>query len=251
MTLPPSPISRRIAAPFAVLLTLVALAIAGPATALATSPGCASHPHTLAAKNGGKVWRSGSSLFGCTTAYGPSFGHAPRSSKLGPWAPGTKVAFDGLTAVWTLPKPAGDRVWADDLESGKRWLTGTRIVPGSAGQHFSEGRVQRLLLTDQAAAWITTDGQAVLALHDPAGETPSPVGALAAPLSANKQLLLVGNYPDVGASFLAAGAKLEIVDGDGDECGGVDSYRLTVQPDPAGPRLGATWDGYWEVRHCG
>jgi hypothetical protein len=250
MTLPTHSILRSVAACAAAVLALCALSAAAPAASLAASRSCAARPHTVAARSGGKVWHSGASLFGCTTAYGPSLGHTPRTRRLGPWTPGTKVAFDGVTAVWSVPKAAGDRVWADNLDSGEHWLTGTRIVPGSAGGHFTDGRVQRLMLTTEGAAWITRDSQVVLALHEPASD-PTPFGALAAPLSADKQLLLVGSFPGVAASTLAQSATLEVVGGDGDECGGVDTYRLSVAPDPSGPRIGADWDGDWEVAHCG
>lgn len=234
----------------ACLLALGSLAMGSPATALAKSRNCPAHAGTLAVDTIGRIWHSGHSLYGCTTVYG----HTPRARRLGPWAQGTKVAWDGVDAAWTVPKTVNgvrsDRAWAANADNGKRWLSGTRLIPNGAGFPFSDARVQRLLINDQGAAWITQGSQVVLALHDPSSD-PTPVGTLPlpGPLTAVKQLLLVGSFP-VSAATLAASAKLEELDGDGDECGGVNPYKLTVQPTAGGPRVGAIWEGSWESTNC-
>ena len=90
----------------------------------------------------------------------------------------------------------------------------------------------------------------MLALHAPESD-PEAVGTLPAPLQADRALLLVGTWADAAPDALAASARLEELDGDGDECGGVNPYRLTVQPDAGGPRLGAQWFGGWSRPDCG
>jgi len=231
-------------------LALAAIGLSAPSGALARSHKCPHHHGQLAGDWFGNVWHHGASLYACTTVYD----HPPRARRLGPWTPATKVAWDGVNAVWSvrhtsLGEPS-DRVWAANADSGKRWLSGTRLVPNGPHNPFLAGRVQRVLVKDAGAAWITQKGDVVLALNEPAGEDPVAVGTPPLPLVAVKQLLLVGSYPTVPAAQLAATATLQELDGDGDECGGVNPYKLTVQPDPSGPRLGAQWDGYWDSTNC-
>jgi hypothetical protein len=233
----------------ATALALAALAAAAPSGAMARSHTCRHHHGTLAANSYGNVWHDSTSLLACTTVYD----HPPRARRLGPWAPGTKLAWDGVNALWTVRHTSGgvtsDRMWAASADSGKRWLSGTKLVPGAPGAPFTDGQAQRILLRDQGAAWITKAGQVVMALHDPADD-PTPIGTLvSSPLTAVKQLLLVGTYPASFVNAIAGTMKLDELDGDGDECGGVNPYRLTFNGD-VDIVAGATWDGYWESTNC-
>ena len=92
----------------------------------------------------------------------------------------------------------------------------------------------------------------MLAVHSPE-DAPAPFGTLPAVPTADHKLVLVGRWPAASAATLAATAQLGAFDGDGDECGGSESYRLTVVPDAttSTPRLGISWLGGWERPFCG
>jgi hypothetical protein len=229
----------------ATALALAALAAAAPGGAMARSHTCRHHHGTLAANSYGNVWHDSKSLLACTTVYD----HRPGARRLGPWKPGTKVAWDGVNAVWTVRHAAGDRMWAANADNGKRWLSGTKLVPGAPGEPFTDGRAQQVFLKDQSAAWVTTAGQVVMAMHEPS-QDPTAIGTLPAPLSAVKQLLLVGSYPASSAATIASNLTVEELDGDGDECGGENPYRLTYSADGSATRVGALWGGYWESTNC-
>jgi hypothetical protein len=238
----------RIAALAALALSL---ACAGPAAASAASKDCPAHRGTIVKKGLGRVWHAGHSLFGCTVVYGQK----PHTVRLGPWSPKSRVAFDGVNVAWTTPLTRdgvrSDRAWLATTDGkGKRSLSGSRLVPAAGDLPEHEARIQRILLVDQGAAWITRTGDVVFALVSPAGD-PTPIGVPQVNLAADHQLLLVGSWPYGSAAKLAATAKLTEGAGDGDECGGVNTYTLTVAPDPAAAPIGATWDGYWERQNCG
>ncbi|MCW3038096.1 MAG: hypothetical protein JWM31_1, partial [Solirubrobacterales bacterium] len=158
----------------AVLLAMtVSLAATAAATAAATTasavrpdPKCLVRPGQLAVTRGGddRVWHRGDSLYACTTAYA----HAPKAKRMGPWAPGTKVSFDGSNLAWTVPMViAGrrtDRVWAANVDAGRRWMLAQKPNPGGADKPAREGRVQRLQVRDRALAWVTAGGDVVGAL---------------------------------------------------------------------------------------
>lgn len=222
---------------------VLATGLTAPAQAR-TSHDCPKRAGTLAVKPLGRVWHHAGSLYACTTVYG----RAPKPRRLGPWKPGTRVAFDGVDVVWSVPLTRdgvrSDRAWAASAEDGRRWLSGRRLLPSG------EARVQRLLGADQGAAWITTGGAVVLALRSPQSD-PEAVGTLPAPPQADRGLVVLGPLTAADPAALAASATLEELDGDGDECGGVNPYRLTVQPDPAADRIGVTWWGGWERPFCG
>jgi hypothetical protein len=232
-------------ASLALLLAACAFAavLAGPAQAR-KSYDCPKRAGTLAVKPLGRVWHQAGSVYACTTVYG----RAPKLRRLGPWKAGTRVAFDGVNVVWTVPLARdgvrSDRAWAASAEDGRRWLSGRRLLPAG------EARVRRVLGTDQGAAWVTTDGVVVLALRWPQSD-PEAVGALPAAPQADRGLVVVGPFAAADHAALAASATLEELEGDGDECGGVNPYKLTVQPDPGADRVGVTWWGGWERPFCG
>jgi hypothetical protein len=223
--------------PFApALLASAALALFVPTPARASSP-CRPHRGDLSGSREGRIWHARGSLFGCVF----DGTHVVRR-RLGPWSPGSRVAWDGTDAAWSVPQPGGDRLWATAV--GERaWLRGARALPGGGG------RVQKLLVGVGAAAWVTRSSEAVLALDAPADD-PTPVGALPAPLVFDATRVLVGRWPQVPAAALAATVKLTSGDGEGDECGGTTPFRLTLRPDPAAAPVGARWTRTWATEDC-
>jgi hypothetical protein len=175
------------------------------------------------------------------------FDTKPRARRLGPWAPQTRVDFDGVEAAWTTPLVRNgvrsDRVWNASVQSGTRWALGARLVPGR------EARIQRIMVADQSAAWVTRTGDVVLFVRLPNSD-PVAVGGLPGPLAPDKSFLLVGTFTSIAPKTLAATAKLAEGQGDGDECGGTNPYTLTVQPDPSAAPVGATWSGDWVRVDC-
>jgi hypothetical protein len=237
------------------LLATLALLAAAPQAAQAAKSSCPAKKGTLAHDRLGRVWHSGHSLYACTTVYD----RAPRARRLGPWASGTKVAWDGSSAAWSVPLirdgVRSDRAWVASAEDGKRWLLGTRLIPATGSTPAAEGRVQRLFVFGESAGWVTRDGSVVLAVHSPQ-DVPAPFGTLPTAPAADHKLVLVGRWPSASAGALAASVQLGAFDGDGDECGGSESYRLTVVPDATGGtgpslRLGVSWLGGWERPFCG
>jgi len=227
----------------AIALAAAALALAGAAPASAKSDDCPARKGTLVKKPLGRVWHKGHSLFGCTVV----FDTKPRARRLGPWAPQTRVDFDGVEVAWTMPLVRNgvrsDRAWNASVQSGTRWASGARLVPGR------EARIQRIMVADQGAAWVTRTGDVVLFVRLPNSD-PVAVGGLPGPLVPDKSFLLVGTFTSIAPKALAATAKLAEGEGDGDECGGTNPYTLTVQPDPSAPPVGATWSGDWVRVDC-
>jgi hypothetical protein len=233
------------------LLAAVGVLLVAAAPAGAASKSCPAKAGTLAKDphGFGRVWHKGASLYACTTVYG----HRPRARRMGPYKPGTKVAFDGVNLAWTVPLTrAGvrsDRAWAGSADTGKRWLDGKRLVAASGDQPEREARVQRIVVEDRGAAWVTRTGEVTLALQFPETE-PKAIGTLPAPLKADGKRLLVGGFGAAAATQLASSLKLAEGDGDGDECGGTNPYTLTFQSTPGGPMLGAEWWGGWVSTNC-
>jgi hypothetical protein len=228
---------------------IAAALVVAAAPAAAAGASCPRHSGAISTKPLGRVWHSGHSLFACTTVYG----HRPRARRMGPWDPKTRVAFDGVDMAWTTPLTRdgvrSDRVWAGSADTGRRWLTGSRLVPASGGQPQREARIQRVMQLDRGAAWVTRTGEVVMALKEP-GSPPAAIGTLPAPLDPQDNLLLVGSWPTRPASELAASAMFTEDGGDGDECGGESTYRLTVVPQPDAVAVGAEWVGYWSSTNC-
>lgn len=231
MTLPTTPILRLLAA------TAAALAMAlMPAVASAHDYRCPYHRGQLAGNEIGVVWHSGHSLYGCSVEYDEGV----FITRLGPWAPGTKVKSDGANVVWTVPTAAGDRVWGANIHDGGRWLKATRPVPQGPGQPFLDARIYKLFQTGEQAAWITTDGDVVAANNGPGAEV-SAVGLPPSPLVWTKQLVLIGRFPGVAPHTLAAHAHLTEGDGETDDCGGSNPYTFTIKTSASDPAFGATW----------
>ena len=227
----------------AIGLAAAAFVLAGAAPASAKSDDCPARKGPLVKKPLGRVWHKGHSLFGCTVV----FDTKPRARRLGPWAPQTRVDFDGVEVAWTTPLVRNgvrsDRVWNASVQSGTRWASGARLVPGR------EARIQRIIVADQGAAWVTRTGDVVLFVRLPNSD-PVAVGGLPGPLAPDKSFLLVGTFTSIAPKTLAATAKLAEGQGDGDECGGTNPYTLTVQPDPSAAPVGATWSGDWVRVDC-
>ncbi len=200
----------------------------------AKSDDCPPRKGTLVKKPLGRVWHKGHSLFGCTVV----FDTKPRARRLGPWAPQTRVDFDGVEAAWTTPLVRNgvrsDRAWNASVQSGTRWALGARLVPRTPTAPAREARIQRIIVQDQGAAWVTRTGDVVLFVRLPNSD-PVAVGGLPGPLVPDKRALLVGTFTGIAPKALAATAKLAEGQGDGDECGGTNPYTLTVQPDPSAP----------------
>jgi hypothetical protein len=233
----------------ALLLATLAVVVAVP-TAAQAAKSCPQKQGTLAHDRFGRVWHAGHSLYACTTVYG----RAPRTRRLGPYASGTKVAWDGSSAAWTVPLTRNgvrsDRAWVASAEDGKRWLLGTRLLPATATTAAAEARIQRLFVFGESAGWVTREGSVVLAVHSPQ-DTPQAFGTLPTAPQADHKLVLVGAWPTTAAGTLAATVQLGAFDGDGDECGGSETYRLTATPAGSAERIGVTWTGGWERPFCG
>src|SRR3954471_13554459 len=124
-------------------LAAAVLALVLPRAAAAKAPAsCPAKRGTLAHESGGRVWHTKATLYGCTTVYG----RRPRTQRLGPWKPQTKVAWVGTQAVWTEPLVGeavrSDRIYAASAQDGSRWLVGTRALPATATAAAAEARVQ-------------------------------------------------------------------------------------------------------------
>src|SRR3954469_12197632 len=143
--------------PLTLLLAAVALTVPTAAHAKA-SANCPARSGTLAKDGFGRVWHTKATLYGCTTVYD----RKPQTRRLGPWKPGTKVAWDGTQAVWTVPLVRdgvrSDRLYAASAQDGSRWLVGTRALPATATTPAAGARVQRVFSYDVTAGWVTTGG---------------------------------------------------------------------------------------------
>lgn len=234
---------------FLPVLAATALAVAvAPSAAVAATKSCPARPNTLAKVWAGRVWASGGSLYGCTTVYG----RKPNKVRLGPWRSGGKVAWDGSDAIWSVPlvrggKVVGDRVYAADAEDGSRWLLGARAGVSA------EARTQRMFSWGVVGGWVTRDGTVVMTERSPQ-EPPKVIGTLPAPPVVSGKLLVIGRWTGVTPTELGRTVRINTTPGtgDGDECGGVEEYRMTLMPDPvSGDRVGVSWWGGWERPFCG
>jgi hypothetical protein len=225
------------------LLALLAVAgllaaSAGGASA-AAPPKCPSKPGTLFHNSYGRAWHKKGSLYSCTTVYGHK-----RVVRLGPWKTGGKLAWEPTHAVWSVPGTNGDRIYAGSTEDGRRWLVGTRAL-GSA-----EARVQRVFVSDTAAAWVTKKGSVVFGLEQPQAD-PEAIGTTVPKALPGGHLVLVGHWTLPSPTDLGRTIKLDSTEEDGDECGGAATYRLTLATDESEARVGVSWSGAWERPFCG
>lgn len=156
-----------------------------------------------------------------------------------------------MNVAWTVRRTVDtakkDRIWAANIDSGVRWLKGAPLIPRAGAPKAREERAQRVQLRDQGVAWVTQAGDVVVALRSPES---IPQAIDAAALLHSGQYVLVGSWIALPARDLAATLTLKELSGDGDECGAVNPYELTVQPDAAAPALGVRWDGYWSSTNC-
>lgn len=226
----------------ALLAAAVAALVAVPAgTASAKAPTCPAKAGTVFHSSYGRAWHAGGSLYSCTTVYAKK-----RVVRLGPWKPGSKLAWEPTHAVWSVPAARGDRIWAGSTENGRRWLLGTRALGAS------EARVQRLFVYDSTAAWVTKAGAVVFALEQPQAD-PEAIGTLPSAPAARSHLAVAGTFTALSPTDLGRTVRLDSANEDGDECGGAADYRVTFAPDPAAPatRVGITWNGGWTRPFCG
>lgn len=263
----------------ALALGLLAGAVAG-GSAQGAVPKCPKHKHELVRSGGGVLWTSKGAtktgtLYVCTAYYGDP----PVSRKLGPWTKQSQLAFNGSTVVWTVRAKATDgsgagidRVYAADGPYGV-WLKGVRPVTGPTSS--IDTRVARLAVHGDAVAWVTTQGEVVLGMESPNGAEADTVGAgtpgaaapvvpgvtddpsisaadvlgypqgLRDPLKPTGKRLLIGRWAALAGPDFADSLEMADAGGDGDECGGVSSVRVTVRPVAGQPRVGATWSSDW------
>jgi hypothetical protein len=226
----------------AVALVVLAgvLAATMPAAAARPRP-CRAMPHTLATSAQARVWRVGRSLWACI-----ALDTAPRTHRMGPWAPGTRIFLEGLQLAWTTPdvdlSGRSDRIWAADIATGERSMTDLPLVPASGAASARDARLETLLGIDGAVlAWSTRSGDVVIAQNDPQGE-PVAAGPLPGPLVPDRRRLLVARYPGRDPLLLGASLHLFAEDGDGDECETVSDYALTFL-DAANRATGVVWSG--------
>jgi hypothetical protein len=243
-------ITSRAAALTASVAVATAL-LAGPGSASAAGTSCPARSATIVkdVRGFGRVWHRGTSLYACTTVYG----HAPQTRRVGPYAPATKVAFDGVNLAWTVRMTKQgrrtDRVWAANVDSGRRWMLAQKPNPAGGDKAARETLVQRILVKDQAIAWVTRGGDVVGALVS-AQDEPVAIGTLPSPPVQQDHLVQIGSFPGGPVSALAASLRITEGDGEGDECGGVNPYRFTVRPEAGLPEAGVQWTGGWTSTNC-
>ncbi len=254
----------------ALALGLVAGAVAP--VAKAADPRCPKHQGELARSAGGVVWTGAGNLYVCTAYYGDP----PVSRKIGPWTKQSKLAFDGSTVVWTVRKAAADGAKSDVIYAADgpygTWLKGVRPTTGPTGT--LDTRVSRLQAYGQTVAWVTTKGTVMMGAQSPADD-PQLVGAgtpgaaapvvpgvtdlpnltagdvlsypqgLRDPLKAVGRRVLIGRWAALKGPEFSDTLSITNVDGDGDECGGAATNRVTVEPVAGQPRVGAQWTSSW------
>ncbi|MDQ3722397.1 MAG: hypothetical protein M3376_04880, partial [Actinomycetota bacterium] len=215
--------------------------VLGAAAGSAQSARCAPQAGALAnVGNGfGRVWHRGRVLYACSIQ---SSGR-PRTRRIGPWTPATKIAFDGQNLAWTVRMVVGgrltDRVWASGLDNGARWLVAQKPNPAGPDRASRESLVLRIVGRGGAVGWVTANGALVAAVRNP-GDAPIPIGTPAiAPALLQKHLIALGTYHGVSARSLANSLKIADVQSEGDDCGGIIANDITVRPGPSAEPVGA------------
>lgn len=256
-----------------VVLALAVGLIAGAVApvAQAATKKCPKHNGELVRSAGGVVWTGAGNLYVCTAYYGdPAV-----SKKIGPWSKGSKLAFDGSTVVWSLRKTVdgvkSDTIYAADGPYGT-WLKGVRPTTGPTTN--LDNVVSRMQAYGETVAWVTTKGTVMMAVETPADD-PAAFGAgtpgaaapvvpgvtdvggltadnvlsypqgLASPPKAVGHRVLVGRWTALKGPEFSDTLSIVNVDGDGDECGGAGTDRVTVQPVAGQQRVGVQWTSDW------
>lgn len=258
---------RRTIAVFTTLAAVAAVTsgpLVAPASAIPQGYECPAHTGEFARTGASVLWpgkvKGKNVLYGCTAFYGEK----PRSFRLGPWNKASKASFDGQTVVWTARKPGTkeDAVWVADASVGSTWLRGVRPTTGKGSS--ADVKVERLVAAGEVAAWVTTRGTLVMAVSSPqddaqaigasspaATQTPAtspttgaPQGLLS-PLVAKGKRIVIGRWEALASPAFADSLEVLVGDGEGDECGGVNPYDVTVEPLAGGARVGAEISAYW------
>lgn len=236
----PRPLTRSL--PIAALLGTVLLA--GPATgtaAAAKHTPCPTTGTTLAkdVSPNLRVWREGTTLKACTRRAGGR----RYVRTLGVWSTDTRIATGTGTVAWTTRGQTDggelvDAVTTADVRTGKRWLKTVRAIPAAGSSTpAADDRVLRLVTSDTATAWVTARGvvaAAVAALDDEPTSLFGEGRPSVEPFHVGCRFVL-GDAGPADAASVAKRLRLT-VGGDGDECGGVDEFRVAVpsfgtQPD--------------------
>lgn len=227
------------------LLATMGLAVAGPATATAdaASKRCKARAGTVYKDGATRVFHAGSSLYACTRLTPRGFA---RTVRLGPWSRGSRAVSNGSYVAWArrwrIDDQPLDNVWAASID-GRRFLVDSPAIPASGGGAVDTDAVQRLLVTDYGAGWVTRRGHVALAIGAPTGMDPVAIGTPPSPLTADGRRVLVGSFPGVPAAQLAATARLSSETGETDDCGGSMTHTLTVQPPGTADPVGVRWSG--------
>lgn len=227
----------------ALLVLCAALGALAAPPADAAPRTCKARAGTVYKDGSTRIWHERRTLFACTTN---TFSGKARTARLGPWTSGGRAVANGSYVTWSTRRNIDgtqvDRMWAGSVD-GRRFLSGTRAIPASGTSPAQEGPVQRLLVTDHGAGWVTTTSDVVLAIGGTSDAEPASIGALPAPLVASGQTVLVGSFPGTPAAQLAATARLSYETGEMDDCGGSMTHTLLVTPSGATGPVGARWTG--------
>ena len=225
------------------LLAVVIPALAGPTAADAASKRCKARPGTVYKDGATRVFHAGSSLYACTRLTPRGFA---RTVRLGPWSRGSRAVSNGSYVAWArrwrMDDERFDNIWAASID-GRRFLVDSPAIPASGGGAVDIDTVQRLLVADYGAGWVTNAGHVGLAIGAPTSTAPVAIGTPPSPLTADGRRVLVGSFPGVPAAQLAATARLSAETGETDDCGGSMTHTLTVQPPGAPEPVGVRWTG--------
>ncbi|WP_320669028.1 hypothetical protein [Patulibacter defluvii] len=183
--------------------------------------------------------------------------------RLGLWSADSRVIVARGQVAWTTRRVVDgapvDGLGALDPRTGRRWLATDDAIPAAAAATpAAPDRVLRLLVTDDAAAWVTANGTVAIALAKPGRGRPDG-GVLrggeedgVVPYRTGLTWFL-RNFGPTEAPAIADRLRFSI-DGDGDECDWESSARLTTDV-PGSNRWGpldyvyATWTG--SAPNCG
>ncbi len=246
--------SKRVISTALAAVAAGAIVLAGAAApAMAASKTCAKHPGAVLDEgfNAGnsrlRAWHSKGSLYTCTVRGFSLKSDKARTRKLGRWTSASRLFIDGDDASWTVRKTVGgtavDRISTRNMWTGISSQSDLPLVPASGATLAREAQLYGWTAYDQTLAWVTKVGDVVLAADDPS-DTPTPRGALPAPLAPDGKRLLVASYPTANSLQLEAlreSLHLFSLGGDGDECDTVYDATLTFVDAATFNPLGVTW----------